>query len=188
MQAINSVESSKLLKYSLSSIRVPPESKNRWSLSVSMILLARWRRWFNKLCFSRQWVFFNIMVFITIIHKPKTHKNCFYFKGTVKVSKMQSHLFCFCVQTDRTLRSFKLLWFVYSPFDSGYKQVRFRASRNLSSELTALATWNSSEEVSKSVSKYISLSQINLIFITYTKYKFIKIENCSNCGKVRWQG
>ena len=39
----------------------------------------------------------------------------------------------------------------------------------------------------KYVSKYILPSQINLIFITYTKYKYIEIENCGNCGKVRWQ-
>ena len=37
-------------------------------------------------------------------------------------------------------------------------------------------------------STYILPSQINLMFITYTKYKFINIKNCSNCGKVRWQG
>ena len=42
--------------------------------------------------------------------------------------------------------------------------------------------------IEKLPSKYISPPQINLIFITYTKYKFIKIENCGNCGKVRWQG
>ena len=42
--------------------------------------------------------------------------------------------------------------------------------------------------VSSTVSKYISPSQINLIFITYTKNKFNEIENCGNFGKVRWQG
>ena len=33
-------------------------------------------------------------------------------KGTIKTTKMQRDLFCFWVQTDRKLRSFKLLWFV----------------------------------------------------------------------------
>ena len=51
---------------------------------------------------------------------------------------MQRNLFNFCVQTDQKLLCFKLLWFVWTPFDSSCKQVRFRASRNLSSELTAL--------------------------------------------------
>ena len=59
---------------------------------------------------------------------------------------MQGDLFCFCVQTDRKLRFFKLLWFVQSQFGSACKQVRFPASRNLSLELTALATWNYGEE------------------------------------------
>ena len=59
---------------------------------------------------------------------------------------MQRDLFCFCVQTDRKLRYFKLLWSVQSLFDSGSKQVRFCASTNLSSELTGLATSNSAEE------------------------------------------
>ena len=53
---------------------------------------------------------------------------------------MQRNLFNFCVQTDQKLLCFKLLWFVWTPFDSSCKQVRFRASRNLSSELTALAS------------------------------------------------
>ena len=42
VQTINSVTSSRLLKYSSSSIRVPLESKNRWSLSAFIISLARW--------------------------------------------------------------------------------------------------------------------------------------------------
>ena len=66
---------------------------------------------------------------------------------------MQRDLFCYCVQTDGKLRSFKLLWFVQSPFGSGRKQVRFRASRNLSSELTALATWYHGQETSQIVLK-----------------------------------
>ena len=31
------------------------------------------------------------------------------FKGTIEAPKMQRNLFCFCVQTDRKLWSFKLL-------------------------------------------------------------------------------
>ena len=59
---------------------------------------------------------------------------------------MQRDLLCFCVQIDQKLWSFKLLWFVQSPFGNGCKQVRFRASKNLSSELRALATWSYAEE------------------------------------------
>ena len=54
---------------------------------------------------------------------------------------MQHDLFCFCFQTYQKLQCFKLLWFVWSPFDSGYKQVRFRAARNWSSELAVLASY-----------------------------------------------
>ena len=46
VQVINSVPFSRPSRYSLSSIRVPSESKNRWSLSASIISLARWKRWF----------------------------------------------------------------------------------------------------------------------------------------------
>ena len=45
VQTINSVAYSRLLKYSSSSIRVPSESKNRWSISAFIIWLARWKRW-----------------------------------------------------------------------------------------------------------------------------------------------
>ena len=44
-EIINSVPFSKYSRYSLSSIRVPSESKNRWNLSVSIISLARLKKW-----------------------------------------------------------------------------------------------------------------------------------------------
>ena len=59
-------------------------------------------------------------------------------KGTIKSPKMQCNLFWFCIQTDQKLQCFKLQQFVQSVFGSSYKQVRFRVSRNLNSELTAL--------------------------------------------------
>ena len=45
VQIINSVPFSRLLKYSLSSIRVPSENKNRWRLSALIISLAWRKRW-----------------------------------------------------------------------------------------------------------------------------------------------
>ena len=55
MRTINSVPFSRLPKYSFSSIRVPSESKNNWSVSASII---SWPDEKGDLCFSRQWEFF----------------------------------------------------------------------------------------------------------------------------------
>ena len=75
VQIINSVPSSRLLKYSSSQIRVPSESKNKWSLSA--LITGQMKK--VVYIFHGNGDSFNMMIFITII-QPKIHKYHLYFK------------------------------------------------------------------------------------------------------------
>ena len=92
VQIINSVPFSRLSRYSLSSIRVPSESKYKWSLSISIISMVRLKRWSMFFTATRTLsIWFHIERF-TII-QSKIHKRNGFLKQRICFHRFYFKLF-----------------------------------------------------------------------------------------------